>query len=505
MPAFYFGGGGGGGPEDLNGNNVFLGEGAPSPTLGVHGDVYIDLDSSSIYKRESGEGQRTVTGPLIGTANFAGGSLPLAFSPGVPSNEFGEDGTYVLDVSAALSGGGGAILLYGPKSAGAWNPTPTPVKAVNTTAALDTVNAGDYFYTGSSVEGFSFASLYGPAVVTVTTSWDGPFSLTSGIGEGLVTTSMVGQPLGVASLDGSGLVPSSQVPPLAITSVSVVDDIEDLDGSYQVGDVVIVTSESTCFIFDGDEWVELITPPDTVLSVNGEIGAVTLSAGDVGAAPASHTHGPSDLTVPLYPTGGYSPDLRYPTGPYASASSNTNAVGLGTTSGGPTLTLVPWIVTDPITITELGLNIRTAIAGTSVVVGIYAHSNGLPNGTRLVQATLDVTATGLRTATGLSVTLAPGIYWFATLCPQLGTVGRVDGINTLGGTATLLSYSPPGVSFVKASSTNTTGGNSAPCAWDATNTYRATLGTDLPDLSSSLIASSFSAGPLAPTGWFKVA
>ena len=98
---------------------------------------------------------------------------------------------------------------------------------------------------------------------------------------------------GVATLDGSGLLPTSQLPPLAITSTYVVaSEVAQLALTVQEGDVAVRTDLNQNFIALNAtnatmaDWQLLLTPTDAVLSVNGQTGVVVLAAADVGAEPA---------------------------------------------------------------------------------------------------------------------------------------------------------------------------------------------------------------------------
>jgi hypothetical protein len=127
--------------------------------------------------------------------------------------------------------------------------------------------------------------------------------LTSAL-SGKQSTTDKNQPNGYAGLDASGLLPSSAVPPLAITSTFVVTNASDLLSlSAQEGDVGVVTSASETYIRNAgtsgtlSDWTKLRTPPDSVTSVNGQTGTVLLTSGDVGAAASSHSHAIGDLPV----------------------------------------------------------------------------------------------------------------------------------------------------------------------------------------------------------------
>lgn len=88
---------------------------------------------------------------------------------------------------------------------------------------------------------------------------------------------------GIASLDASGIIPTSQLPPLAITSTFVVaSQAAMLALTAQEGDVAVRTDQSRSYILSTNspstlvDWKELLTPADAVLSVNGQTGVVSL-------------------------------------------------------------------------------------------------------------------------------------------------------------------------------------------------------------------------------------
>lgn len=100
---------------------------------------------------------------------------------------------------------------------------------------------------------------------------------------------------GVAGLDASGLLSTSVLPPLAITSVNVVSSQSAMLAlSAQEGDVAIRTDLNKSFILSNNtpgtlaNWKELLTPTDAVSSVDGRTGTVTLS--DLYAAKSLETN-----------------------------------------------------------------------------------------------------------------------------------------------------------------------------------------------------------------------
>lgn len=97
-------------------------------------------------------------------------------------------------------------------------------------------------------------------------------------------TTQKGANNGLASLDSSGLIPTSQLPALAITTTQVVaSEAAMLALTAQTGDVAVRTDVNKSFILTASpastlgNWQELLTPTDAVLSVDGSTGAVSLS------------------------------------------------------------------------------------------------------------------------------------------------------------------------------------------------------------------------------------
>ena len=97
-------------------------------------------------------------------------------------------------------------------------------------------------------------------------------------------TTQKGVANGIAELDGSGLVPTHHLPALAITTTQVVNSqAAMLALTAQTGDVAVRTDVNKSFILTATpastlgNWQELLTPTDSVLSVDGSTGAVSLS------------------------------------------------------------------------------------------------------------------------------------------------------------------------------------------------------------------------------------
>lgn len=103
-----------------------------------------------------------------------------------------------------------------------------------------------------------------------------------------------------------GRIPTAQIPGIALTKPrQVTSRAAMLALDAQEGDVAVITAgpdKGSYMLGDGPKnafssWIELATSQDApVASVNGQTGTVVLAPGDVGAAPASHTHQKSDIT-----------------------------------------------------------------------------------------------------------------------------------------------------------------------------------------------------------------
>lgn len=110
---------------------------------------------------------------------------------------------------------------------------------------------------------------------------------------------------GKADLVG-GKVPTSQLPTITLTDVVVVADEDEMldliSAQVQPGDVAVRTDGAGSFILTDTDpstlgnWTLLNAPANTVTSVNGQQGTITLGKGDVGLANADNT---SDANKPI--------------------------------------------------------------------------------------------------------------------------------------------------------------------------------------------------------------
>jgi hypothetical protein len=97
------------------------------------------------------------------------------------------------------------------------------------------------------------------------------------------------QPNGYASLDAGGLIPTAQLPPLAVTDVfTAASQAEMLALAAQQGDLCVRTDTGRTYVLAAApastlaNWKEVLAAGQ-VTSVNGRTGVVSLTAADVGA------------------------------------------------------------------------------------------------------------------------------------------------------------------------------------------------------------------------------
>ncbi len=93
-----------------------------------------------------------------------------------------------------------------------------------------------------------------------------------------------------------------------------------------------------------------------------------------------------------------------------------------------TLTLSPFVVPTSTAFDRIGVNVATGAGSTTVRLGVYADSNGIPGALVFDAGTIDSSGTGIKTLT-ISQTLAAGRYWLAAVAqggsPTLNTLTGV--------------------------------------------------------------------------------
>lgn len=129
----------------------------------------------------------------------------------------------------------------------------------------------------------------------------------------------------VPILDDSGKLDTSILPAIAVTDTYVVAAEKDMLAlNAHIGDVAVRTDLSKSFILktpDGsviEHWQELLTPVDSVTSVAGKTGVVTLNSADVGLGNVTNESKQTMFTNPTF-TG-------IPVAPTADPETNTTQI-----------------------------------------------------------------------------------------------------------------------------------------------------------------------------------
>jgi hypothetical protein len=114
-------------------------------------------------------------------------------------------------------------------------------------------------------------------------------NVTSALGFTPVNAAVVGAASGIAQLDATGKIVSTQLPAIAITDTFVVSSETAMLALSQahIGDIAVRTDISKTFVLATAgastlaNWQELLTPPNAVQSVNGQVGAIVLTSTNV--------------------------------------------------------------------------------------------------------------------------------------------------------------------------------------------------------------------------------
>jgi hypothetical protein len=281
----------------------------------------------------------------------------------------------------------------------------------------------------------AFSTLRVTGTTTLSTALTGILKASSGVvsnataGTDYVSPSVLAQPNGVATLDSSGYLTTAQIPPIAIVQYlgTVNSQAAMLALTGQQGDWCIRSDLGTTWVITGSNpsvitsWTQLSYPTAPVTSVNGLTGAVSLSYGNVGAAPA--TTGSSILYA--NGSGGFSnvtvgTGLTFVSGTLAASSSGTvtsvsvaTANGFaGTSSGGstPALTLSTTVTGllkgngTAISAAVSGTDYAPATTGTSILKG--NGSGGFSNAVSNTDYQSVITTTGILKGAGAGSIIA---------------------------------------------------------------------------------------------------
>jgi hypothetical protein len=220
---------------------------------------------------------------LDGTGKVTGSQLPsLDYIP--TSQKGAANGVATLDSTGKVPVGEIPALNYDPAGAAA----AAQAAAISTSEAFATA-ADAVVASNAAADATSKANAAQAAAISTAEGYaDANF----------IPLTQRGAAAGVATLDGTGKVPTSQLPPLAITDTFVVNSqAAMLALDAQVGDVAVRTDVSKSFILKAApastlaNWQELLSPPNAVSSVDGRTGAVSLSDLDDASGAAATVQG----------------------------------------------------------------------------------------------------------------------------------------------------------------------------------------------------------------------
>jgi hypothetical protein len=183
----------------------------------------------------------------------------------------------------------------------------------STSATLGTSNV--LFPTQNAVKTYVDTAIAGATIVDADANTKGKIQLAGDLAgtaaaptvPGLalkLDTSLAGVPNGLATLNSSGIIPASQLPPISVASTNVVGSQAAMLAlsNATVGSIAVRTDLNKNFILSTAgpsvlaNWIELLTPGAPVQSVNGMVGAVQISKSDINLANVDNT---SDAAKPV--------------------------------------------------------------------------------------------------------------------------------------------------------------------------------------------------------------
>lgn len=179
----------------------------------------------------------------------------------------------------------GSVLWLDPANVGKFTVTEPTGTELNQPVAfvVSAGNNGTLFSRSTSINENAYAS-YAQGLLA-----DSALQSGANISElvndlGYVLSTEKGVANGIASLDANSLIPTNQLPSLAITTTyTVASEVAQLALTVQEGDVAVRTDLNKSYIaLNGNnsamsDWQELLSPTDAVQSVDGRTGTVTLS------------------------------------------------------------------------------------------------------------------------------------------------------------------------------------------------------------------------------------
>lgn len=260
----------------------------PNPTIRA-GAVNDDEVGSIALTKITGHDSAAHAAINAGTATALATGRTISLTGDVTGTSGAFDGTGNVSIAATVDFSGYVpdtrTITAGNGLTGGGNLTANRTLAVGAGTGI-TVNADDVAINRTVVDTWYDAAGTGASAVSTHEAAGDPHP-------GYQLESQKGNAGGYASLDGSGLIPTSQLPALAINEVfTAANQAAMLALTAQRGDMAIRTDISRTFVLSSDspstlaDWIE-ITAEGEVISVNGQTGVVSLDAADVSAAPTT--------------------------------------------------------------------------------------------------------------------------------------------------------------------------------------------------------------------------
>jgi len=211
------------GDSGKDGTKFYSGNAAPSATIGVNGDFYINLSASVLYgpKTDAGWGNGISLKGANGAAGANGTNGTKIYSGTTPpAASVGVDGDFYFDL--------GAARLYGPKTAAGWG----------SGVSLRSNSSG------KSITSFLFTGLI-PAVTATINEADK--TITANVPAGTPVTGLVPT---IAVSDNASVTPASGVAQDFSTPVNYT--VTAQDGSTQVYKLTVTVNKATTQVIDCD-------------------------------------------------------------------------------------------------------------------------------------------------------------------------------------------------------------------------------------------------------------
>lgn len=152
-----------------------------------------------------------------------------------------------------------------------------------------------------------------------------------------------------------------------------------------------------------------------------DLGAMADVGGGGGVTDHGALTGLADNDHPQYAAGGlFKPGFWF---------AHPGGVASGAPTGGAGYTM-PWFFPNGLVLAQVGVNVSTLQAGSTMRVALYADDGtGYPGALIADLGTIDTSVAGARTLDFADLTLAPGLYWVTTVSLTSGSIASVTNCN----------------------------------------------------------------------------